>query len=89
MVGTETEHQWIRIDGKMKTSMPDADVGFAAVESPQHGNVLWAKLDEDTYRVGFALNDTLLAKYPDGLTKKDAIMEAQQAIKPFSLDIES
>ncbi|KAF3041281.1 hypothetical protein E8E12_002476 [Didymella heteroderae] len=88
MEGSNTVYQWIRIDGKMFTSMPDANVGFAAVESAHHGNVLWVKLDQDAHRIGFARVPHLLVKYPNGLTEADAIREAQHAIKPFKLDIE-
>ena len=68
--------------------MPDANIGFAAIESPHHSNVLWVKLDEDAHRIGFALTEALLAKYPDSLTKEDAIKEAHNSVKPFTLDIE-
>jgi phenol 2-monooxygenase len=88
MIGSHTMYQWIRIDGKMNTNMPDADIGFAAVESRYHGNVLWVKLDQDAHRIGFAVTESLLAKYPDGLTKEDAVEEAKAAMSPFSLDIE-
>jgi phenol 2-monooxygenase len=88
MEGSDTVHQWIRIDGKMATSMPDANIGFAAIESADHGNVLWVKLDQDAHRIGFALTKPLLAKYPNGLTEKDAVSEAQYAMKPFTLEIE-
>jgi phenol 2-monooxygenase len=89
MEGSNTVYQWIRIDGKMKTSMPDADIGFAAVESAHHGNVLWVKLDQDAHRIGFALNSRILEKYPNGsLTEADAVREAQEAMTPFRLEIE-
>ncbi|KAF2994921.1 hypothetical protein E8E13_000760 [Curvularia kusanoi] len=88
MEGSNTVFQWIRMDGKMKTSMPDANIGFAAVETAQHGNVLWVKLDEDAHRIGFAVTPPLLAKYPNGITEQDAIKEAGEAMKPFTLQIE-
>ncbi|KAI8626753.1 FAD binding domain-containing protein [Xylariaceae sp. FL1651] len=88
MEGDETSQRWIRIDGRMKTDMPDADIGFAAVESRFHGNVLWVKLDRDAYRIGFALTPEVQKKYPDGLNKQQAIQEATNAMHPFKLDIE-
>jgi phenol 2-monooxygenase len=88
MEGSNTVYQWVRMDGKMKTSMPDADIGFAAVETAHHGNVLWVKLDKDAYRIGFAVTPPLLAKYPNGLTEEDALKEAQECMKPFTLAIE-
>lgn len=89
MEGSNTVYQWIRIDGKMKTSMPDANIGFAAIESAHHGNVLWVKLDQDAHRIGFALNSKILETYRNrSLTEADAVKEAQDAMKPFTLEIE-
>ncbi|ETS80532.1 hypothetical protein PFICI_08061 [Pestalotiopsis fici W106-1] len=83
-----TVFQWIRIDGKMTTDMPGAELGFAAVETTTHGNVLWVKLNKDAYRVGYALSPALLAKYPNGLTKEVAVAEAIEGMKPFKLSVE-
>ena len=73
-----TTYQLIRIDGKMTTDMPGAALGFAAVETPHHGNVLWVKLNGDAHRIGYALTPRLLAKYPDGLTQEDAVAKATE-----------
>ncbi|KAI3318141.1 FAD binding domain-containing protein [Xylariaceae sp. AK1471] len=88
MEGDETAQKWIRIDGKMKTDMPDADLGGGAIESESHGNVLWIKLERDTYRIGFALTPELHEKYPDGITQQQAVEEATNAMYPFQLEIE-
>jgi phenol 2-monooxygenase len=42
--GSTTEDKWVRIDGIIETDMPKSRV-YGAIESPTHGNVLWAALD--------------------------------------------
>ncbi|KAL7915516.1 hypothetical protein GGI35DRAFT_489125 [Trichoderma velutinum] len=71
MEGDETMYKWIRIDGKVKTDMPDHNAGFAAIESKTHGTVLWIKLDGDAHRVGFAIPSYLQEKYPDGPNEEE------------------
>lgn len=88
MVGNETEYKWVRIDGRMKTNIPDRDVMFATLETKTHGNVLWLRLDNDAHRVGLSLGPRLQEKYPAGPTKEQAIEEAKQAVAPFELEIE-
>ncbi|RAH43301.1 pentachlorophenol 4-monooxygenase [Aspergillus brunneoviolaceus CBS 621.78] len=87
--GDQTVFKWIRIDGYFKTNMPDADVGFASIESEAHGNVLWVQLDHGVKRIGFAMTAEMLAKYGDNFTLEDAKAEAVRAMAPFSLEIES
>lgn len=88
MEGGDTIYKWVRIDGLLKTDLPEPDVVFASVESPTHGPILWAKLDGDAHRVGFPINPTLQAKYSNGFTEADAKSEAIKAFKPFSLEFE-
>ncbi|KPM42379.1 hypothetical protein AK830_g4175 [Neonectria ditissima] len=83
-----TTYEWVRIDGKLSTDMPGADIGFASVETLNHGNILWVKLERDAHRIGFALTPSLLAKYPKGITKEEAVKEAIEGMKPFKLEIE-
>ncbi|RSL70837.1 hypothetical protein CEP54_001534 [Fusarium duplospermum] len=83
-----TTREWIRIDGKMSTDMPDANIGFASIETEHHGNILWVKLDRDAHRVGFALTPDLLAKYPNGITQDEALKEASEGMKPFKLKVD-
>ncbi|KAI8718594.1 FAD-binding-3 domain-containing protein [Fusarium sp. LHS14.1] len=83
-----TTHEWIRIDGKMSTDIPDANIGLASIETEHHGNILWVKLDRDTHRVGFALTPSLLAKYPNGITEDEALKEAAEGMKPFKLEVD-
>lgn len=88
MEGNDTIYKWIRIDGRMKTNMPDPDLVFAFLETPAHGNVLWLKLDNDAHRIGFALNPRLQEKYPEGPTEQQAVEEAIESFKPFELSVE-
>lgn len=88
MQGNETDYRWVRIDGKIKTNMPETDLVFGALETKSHGNVLWAKLDRDASRIGFALTPTLQAKYPNGITQDEALAEAAECMKPFTFEME-
>lgn len=83
-----TEYKWVRIDGHFKTNMPDADVGFASIESKSHGNVLWCQMDHGVKRVGFAMTDEMLAQYGENIQLEDAKKEAVKAMAPFSLEFE-
>ncbi|GKT63121.1 pentachlorophenol 4-monooxygenase [Colletotrichum tofieldiae] len=87
MLQESTQHEWVRIDGKMETNMPDANLGSSSIETAKHGNVLWVKLDKDAYRIGYALTPELRAKYPQGLTQEQAVEEAIESLKPFNLAI--
>lgn len=42
--GSTSEDKWVRVDGVVDTNMPK-NRGYGAIESPTHGNVLWAALD--------------------------------------------
>lgn len=88
MEGNESTYRWVRVDGRMQTNMPEPNLVFAALETKSHGNVLWAKLDKDAYRIGFALTPSLQAKYPDGLSQEHVVHEAQECLEPFILKIE-
>ncbi|RAH61439.1 hypothetical protein BO85DRAFT_391320 [Aspergillus piperis CBS 112811] len=84
--GDHTNFRWVRIDGRFKTDMPDADIGFASIESKSHGNVLWVQLDHGVKRIGFAMTQELLAKYGDKLTLEGAKVEAVKSMEPFTLE---
>lgn len=88
MEGNDTTYRWVRIDGRMKTNMPETNLVFGSLETKTHGNVLWVRLDRDAYRIGFALTPSLQAKYPNGLTQEDVVKEAVESLKPFALEIE-
>lgn len=68
--------------------MPDADLGFASIESKSHGNVLWVQLDHGMKRIGFAMTAEMLAKYGNSLTEEQAKEEAVKSMEPFLLEIE-
>lgn len=86
---TGTPYKWVRIDGVVKTDLPDSDIGEAAIESPTHGNVIFVRVDHGRSRVGFALSDELHKKYGDKMTQEQVIHEAQQAMKPWTCEFET
>ncbi|KAH8885740.1 hypothetical protein GQ53DRAFT_728729 [Thozetella sp. PMI_491] len=88
MQGSETEYQWIRVDGKFKTDLPDADLGVTAVETKSHGSMLYQKLNRDMHRVGLTLSPALREKYRHGVTEEQAVEESIEAMKPFKLEVE-
>ena len=87
--GQETEHRWVRMDAIVRTDMPHARLGVGAVESNTHGSLLWAPNDHGRTRVGYTVFPELYEKYNGSLTLEDAIHEAKQAIRPFTLEFES
>ncbi|KIW44152.1 uncharacterized protein PV06_05185 [Exophiala oligosperma] len=84
--GSPTPIKWVRMDGVVKTDMPDHSLGFASLESPTHGNVLWVALDHGRSRIGFALNPELQKKYGDSMTEEQVMAEARVAMKPFKVE---
>jgi phenol 2-monooxygenase len=82
-------YRWVRIDGVVKTNLPDERIGVTGIESVSHGNVLWVPLDHGRTRIGFALNPELYKKYGDQITEEQAKYEAIQAVRPFELEFES
>jgi phenol 2-monooxygenase len=81
--GSSTEDKWVRIDGVVETDMPKPR-SYAAIESPTHGNVLWAALDHGATRIGFAYT----AERQKGhkvFDQQAAVKEAIESVKPFSL----
>ncbi|EEA21359.1 hypothetical protein EYB25_007374 [Talaromyces marneffei] len=87
--GTSTQSRWVRVDGDFETNMPDSDIGFASIESKNHGNVVWIQLEKGENRIGFALTDEMSAKYGNSMTEEDAKKEAIKAMEPFTLDIKN
>lgn len=81
--GTSTEDKWVRIDGVVETDMPKPRT-YCAIESPTHGNVLWAALDHGATRIGFAFTPERQKSYED-FDEAAAVKEAIAAVKPFSL----
>ncbi|TAQ91248.1 hypothetical protein B7494_g431 [Chlorociboria aeruginascens] len=87
--GDSTTYRWVRLDGIMKTDMPDPRVGSAMIESLTYGNILWLALDHGRTRIGYSLTSEALEKYGGVLTEEDAKAEAKKALAPFTLDIET
>ncbi|KAJ0426794.1 FAD binding domain-containing protein [Aspergillus carlsbadensis] len=86
--GDTTQDKWIRIDGKVKTNLPTPRA-YASIESPTHGNVLWAPLDRGITRIGYVYTPEQEARHGGNLTEEAVIEEAIAAVKPFELEFES
>ena len=67
----------------IETDMPKTRV-YGAIESPTHGNVLWAALDHGATRIGFAFTAERQKAYPE-FNEEAAVAEAIASVKPFSL----
>lgn len=81
--GETTEDKWVRIDGIVETNMPKTRV-YGALESPTHGNVLWAALDRGATRIGFAYTAERQKAYAE-FNQEAAMAEAIASVKPFDL----
>ena len=78
--------RWVRIDAVIDTDMPDSKVGFASLESEQHGNILWVSLDHGRSRIGFALTPEMQKKYGSTMTEDQVVQEAKNCMAPFKVD---
>jgi phenol 2-monooxygenase len=87
--GDKTDHHFIRIDGVVKTNMPEARSGLVGIDSPSHGSVLWACLDHGITRVGFAFPKKLWTEKGANVTQEDVIREAKKALQPFILEFKT
>lgn len=81
--GSSSEDKWVRIDGVIETDLPKPRT-YCAIESPTHGNVLWAALDHGATRIGFAFTSERQKAYKE-FNEEAAIKEAIASVKPFSL----
>jgi phenol 2-monooxygenase len=81
--GSSSEDKWVRIDGVVETDLPKPR-SYCAIESPTHGNVLWAALDHGGTRIGFAFTPERQKAY-DVFNEEAAVKEAIASVKPFSL----
>ncbi|KAF2791334.1 FAD/NAD(P)-binding domain-containing protein [Melanomma pulvis-pyrius CBS 109.77] len=81
--GSTTEDKWVRVDGIIETDLPKPRT-YCAIESPTHGNVLWAALDHGATRIGFAFTAERQKAYPK-FDQEAAVKEAIASVKPFSL----
>ncbi|KAF2710742.1 3-propionate hydroxylase [Pleomassaria siparia CBS 279.74] len=81
--GSTSEDKWVRVDGVIETDLPKPRT-YCAIESPTHGNVLWAALDHGATRIGFAFTAERQKAYPN-FDEEAAVKEAIASVKPFNL----
>ncbi|KAI4693612.1 uncharacterized protein J4E84_002185 [Alternaria hordeiaustralica] len=81
--GSSSEDKWVRVDGVIETDLPKPRT-YCAIESPTHGNVLWAALDRGATRIGFAFTAERQKAYKV-FDEEAAVKEAIASVKPFSL----
>ena len=81
--GTSSEDKWVRVDGVIETDLPKPRT-YCAIESPTHGNVLWAALDHGATRIGYAFTAERQKAYKE-FDEEAAVKEAIASVKPFSL----
>ncbi|KAK5136109.1 hypothetical protein LTR08_004159 [Meristemomyces frigidus] len=86
--GAKQLSHWVRIDGMVKTNLPESRVGFGSFESKTHGHVLWVSLDHGATRIGYVLSPGLFDKYGLKMTAAQAVEEAKQAVAPFELEFD-
>ncbi|KAJ4289839.1 hypothetical protein N0V90_011171 [Kalmusia sp. IMI 367209] len=81
--GSSSEDEWVRVDGVVETDLPKPRT-YCAIESPTHGNVLWAALDHGATRIGYAFTAERKKAYKV-FDEDAAVNEAIASVKPFSL----
>lgn len=86
--GANQEDHWVRIDGMVRTNLPDARAGVGTVESKTHGQVLWVALDHGATRIGYVLTPEMYTKYGKSMKQEDAIKEAKAAMAPFEIEFD-
>jgi phenol 2-monooxygenase len=85
--GSSSEDKWVRVDGVIETDLPKPR-SYCAIESPTHGNVLWAALDHGATRIGYAFTAERQKSYKV-FDEEAAVKEAIASVKPFSLKFET
>ena len=88
-IGEKSAFHWVRIDAVINTDMPQSRIGFGALESATHGNVLWVSLDHGRSRIGFALPKALYEQYGESITEEVVKQEAAKAMAPFKIEFVS
>lgn len=79
-------HKWVRLDAVVKTDMPCSRMTATAIESQEHGNVLWLPVDHGRTRIGFVFPDELYGEEGKGVTVDMVMEEAKKALRPNSLE---
>ncbi|KAM0702935.1 hypothetical protein Q7P35_010367 [Cladosporium inversicolor] len=85
-IGEKSAFHWVRIDAVINTDMPQSRIGFGAIESSTHGNVLFVALDHGRSRIGFALPKALYEQYGENVTEEIVKQEAVKAMAPFNVE---
>ncbi|KAF9468251.1 FAD binding domain-containing protein [Collybia nuda] len=86
--GTSSPYKWVRLDAIVKTDMPSSRSKAVALESREHGNVLWTPTDNGRTRIGFVCPADVYGKDGSSITEEAIIDAARNAVKPFSLEFE-
>ncbi|KAI1761675.1 FAD binding domain-containing protein [Hypoxylon sp. FL1150] len=84
--GSKSEDKWVRIDGQLTTNLPKPRT-YCSIESPTHGNVLWAALDHGATRIGYAFTEDRAKAYSE-FDEAAAVKEAIAAVKPFDIEFD-
>ncbi|KAH9918655.1 FAD binding domain-containing protein [Fomitopsis serialis] len=84
--GTNSNHRWVRMDAVVRTDMPHSRRGGVAIESIEHGNVLWTPIDNGRTRIGFVCPQHLFGQNGESPTAEVIMAEAKKAVRPFTLD---
>ncbi|KAF9468252.1 FAD binding domain-containing protein [Collybia nuda] len=86
--GTSSPFKWVRLDAVVRSNMPSSRSKVIALESREHGNVLWTPLDNSRTRIGFVCPAELYGEDGSSITEDAVIAAAKNAVQPFSLEFE-
>ena len=87
--GTKINKHFIRIDGIIKTNIPNPRQGLISIDSPSHGSILYACLDHGRTRIGFKFPDKMYEDLGANISQEDVVREAKIAMRPWELDFET
>jgi phenol 2-monooxygenase len=83
--GDSSEDKWVRVDGVLSHTNNPTPRAYCAIESPTHGNVLWAPLDHGATRIGFAFTPDRQKGY-EVFDEAAAEKEAVASVKPLEIE---
>lgn len=86
--GTSSPYKWVRLDAIIKTDMPSSRSKAVALESREHGNVLWTPVDNGRTRIGFVCPAEVYGEDGSSITEEAIIAAAKNAVMPFMLEFE-
>ena len=87
--GSKINKHFIRIDGIIKTNIPNPRQGLISIDSPSHGSILYACLDHGRTRIGFKFPEKMYEELGANISKEDVVREAKIAMQPWKLDFET